>query len=120
VAPVPRRLLQQNRISCPPSNLPGPAAAWSSGVKTDSLSVACGLFKAKTRDGQELREVNANNPRPAARIDLMAMPIVAPRTVEIDLREGVTRRIEGDRVFPRPRVARTQSPEVPRLAEATP
>jgi pyruvate/2-oxoglutarate dehydrogenase complex dihydrolipoamide dehydrogenase (E3) component len=91
------------------------------GLKTDSLSADMAAVQRRKRAMvRGLRKIHEDHTE-ASGADLIygAARFVATRTVEIELRDGGTRTIQGDRVFldlgSRPAI-----PEVPGLAEATP
>jgi pyruvate/2-oxoglutarate dehydrogenase complex dihydrolipoamide dehydrogenase (E3) component len=91
------------------------------GLKTDSLSVDMAAVQTRKRTMvRELREIHANHTKSSG-ADLIygIARFLARRTVEIELRDGGTRTIEGDRVF-LDLGSRAAIPEVPGLAEATP
>jgi pyruvate/2-oxoglutarate dehydrogenase complex dihydrolipoamide dehydrogenase (E3) component len=91
------------------------------GLKTDSLSVDMATVQRRKRAMvRELRKIHEDRTE-ASGADLIygAAHFVATRTVEIELRDGGTRTIVGDRVF-LDLGSRAAIPEVPGLAEATP
>src|SRR5215470_8208338 len=91
------------------------------GLKTDSLSVDMAAVqrrkRAMVRDLRNIHEVHTE--ASGANPIYGAARFVAMRTVEIELRDGGTRTIQGDRVF-LDLGSRAAIPEVPGLAEATP
>ena len=91
------------------------------GLKTDSLSVdMAAVQKRKRTMVRELREVHANLTKSSGTELIYGIArFVAPRTVEIELRDSGTRTIQGDRVF-LDLGSHAAIPEVPGLAEATP
>lgn len=91
------------------------------GLKTESLSVDMAAVQRRKRTMvRELREDHEAHTK-ASGVDLIygVARFVAPRTVEIELRDGGTRTIQGDRVF-LDLGSRAAIPQVPGLAEATP
>ena len=71
------------------------------GLKTESMSVDMAAVQRRKRAMvRELREVHEDHTKAsgAESIDGVAR-FVAPRTVEIELRDGGARTIQGDRVF---------------------
>jgi pyruvate/2-oxoglutarate dehydrogenase complex dihydrolipoamide dehydrogenase (E3) component len=91
------------------------------GLKTDSLSVDMAAVQRRKRMMvRELRKIHEDHTE-ASGVELIygGARFVAPRTVEIELREGGTRTINGERVF-LDLGSRAAVPEVPGLAEATP
>ena len=91
------------------------------GLKTDSLSVdMTAVQKRKRAMVRELREIHADHTKASgAELIYGIARFVARRTVEIELRDGGTRTIQGDRVF-LDLGSRAAIPHVPGLAEATP
>src|SRR3984957_14866010 len=91
------------------------------GLKTDSLSVdMAAVQRRKRRMVRELRKAHEDHTEASgAELIYGAARFVAPRTVEIELRDGGTRTIQGDRVF-LDLGSRAAIPQVPGLAEATP
>jgi pyruvate/2-oxoglutarate dehydrogenase complex dihydrolipoamide dehydrogenase (E3) component len=91
------------------------------GLKTDSLSVDMAAVQRRKRTMvRELREIHANHTKSSgAELIYGIARFVARRTVEIELRDGGTRTIEGDHVF-LDLGSRAAIPKVPGLAEATP
>jgi pyruvate/2-oxoglutarate dehydrogenase complex dihydrolipoamide dehydrogenase (E3) component len=91
------------------------------GLKTDSLSVdMAAVQKRKRTMVKELREIHTNHTKSSgAELIYGIARFVARRTVEIELRDGGTRTIQGDRVF-LDLGSRAAIPGVPGLAEATP
>jgi pyruvate/2-oxoglutarate dehydrogenase complex dihydrolipoamide dehydrogenase (E3) component len=91
------------------------------GLKTDSLRVDMAAVQRRKRTMvRELREIHANHTKSSgAELIYGVARFVAPRTVEIELRDSGTRTIEGDRVF-LDLGSRAAIPEVPGLADATP
>jgi pyruvate/2-oxoglutarate dehydrogenase complex dihydrolipoamide dehydrogenase (E3) component len=91
------------------------------GLKTDSLTVEMAAVQRRKRTMvRELREIHANHTKcSGAELIYGTARFVAPRTVQIELRDGGTRTIEGDRVF-LDLGSRAAIPELPGLAEATP
>ena len=91
------------------------------GLKTESLSVDMAAVQRRKRAMvRERREVHEDRTR-ASGADLIygVARFVAPRTVEIELRDGGKRSIQGERVF-LDLGSRAKIPEVPGLAEAKP
>ena len=91
------------------------------GLKTESMKVDMAAVQHRKRMMvRELREVHANHTRSSgAELIYGVARFVAPRTVEIELRDGGTRTIEGDRVF-LDLGSRAAIPEVSGMAQATP
>jgi pyruvate/2-oxoglutarate dehydrogenase complex dihydrolipoamide dehydrogenase (E3) component len=91
------------------------------GLKTDALSVDMAAVQRRKRTMvRELREIHANHTKSSgAELIYGIARFVAHRAVEIELRDGGTRTIEGDRVF-LDLGSRAAIPETPGLAEATP
>jgi pyruvate/2-oxoglutarate dehydrogenase complex dihydrolipoamide dehydrogenase (E3) component len=91
------------------------------GLKTDSLSVDMAAVQCRKRMMvRELREAHEEHTEASgAELTYGIARFVAPRTVEIELRDGGTRTIQGDRVF-LDLGSRAAIPQVPGLAEATP
>ena len=91
------------------------------GLKTDSLSVDMGAIQRRKRTMvHELRKAHEEHTEASgAQLIYGVARFVAPRTVEIELRDGGTRTIQGDRVF-LDLGSRAAIPQVPGLAEATP
>jgi pyruvate/2-oxoglutarate dehydrogenase complex dihydrolipoamide dehydrogenase (E3) component len=91
------------------------------GLKTDSLSVDMAAVQRRKRTMvRELREIHANHTRASGAELIMGLArFVAPRTVEIEVRDGGTRTIQGQRVF-LDLGSHAAIPEVPGLPEATP
>jgi len=91
------------------------------GLKTESLSVDMAAVQRRKRTMVgELREIQANHTNSSGAELIYGIPrFVAPRTVEIELRDGGTRTIEGDRVF-LDLGSRAAIPQVPGLGEAKP
>src|SRR5205807_1442687 len=91
------------------------------GLKTDSLSVDMAAVQRRKRAMvRELRKAHKDHTEASgAELIYGIARFVARRTVEIELRDGGTRTIEGDRVF-LDLGSRAAIPEVPGLAEATP
>jgi pyruvate/2-oxoglutarate dehydrogenase complex dihydrolipoamide dehydrogenase (E3) component len=91
------------------------------GLTTDSLSVDIAAVQRRKRTMvSELREIHASHTQASgAELIYGVARFVAPSTVEIELREGGTRAIEGVRVF-LDLGSRAAIPEVPGLAEAAP
>jgi pyruvate/2-oxoglutarate dehydrogenase complex dihydrolipoamide dehydrogenase (E3) component len=91
------------------------------GLKTDSLDVDMAAVQRRKRAMvNELREIHASHTQ-ASGVELIygIARFVAPRAVEIELRDGGARTIEGDRVF-LDLGSRAAIPAVPGLAEAVP
>lgn len=92
------------------------------GLKTESMSVDMAIVQRRKRKiVEELRKIDLE-PTQASGVDLiMGMArFVAPRTVEIELRDGGgSRMISGDRVF-LDLGSRATIPELPGLPEAKP
>ena len=91
------------------------------GLKTDSLSVDMAAVQRRKRAMvRDLRKIHEDHIEASgANLIYGAARFVATRTVEIELRDGGTRTIQGDRVF-LDLGSRAAIPEVPGLAEATP
>ena len=91
------------------------------GLKTDSLSVDMAAVQRRKRAMvRELRKAHEEHTEASGAELLYGVArFVALRTVEIELRDGGTRTIQGDRVF-LDLGSRAAIPEVPGLAEATP
>src|SRR5580700_6406467 len=91
------------------------------GLKTDSLSVdMAAVQKRKRTMVRELRKAHEDHTEASgAELIYGIARFVAPRTVEIELRNGGTRTIQGDRVF-LDLGSRAAIPQVPGLTEATP
>jgi pyruvate/2-oxoglutarate dehydrogenase complex dihydrolipoamide dehydrogenase (E3) component len=91
------------------------------GIKADSLSVDMAAVQTrKRRMVSQLREIHAIHTHASgAELIYGIAQFVAPSTVEIELRDGGTRTIEGDRVF-LDLGSRAAIPDVLGLAEATP
>jgi pyruvate/2-oxoglutarate dehydrogenase complex dihydrolipoamide dehydrogenase (E3) component len=91
------------------------------GLKTESLSVDMAAVQRRKRQMvRELRDIHAEHTKASGAELIMGVArFVAPRTVEIELRDGGIRTIEGDRVF-LDLGSRAAIPEVPGLAAATP
>jgi pyruvate/2-oxoglutarate dehydrogenase complex dihydrolipoamide dehydrogenase (E3) component len=91
------------------------------GLKTDSLSVDMAAVQRRKRAMVlQLREVHEEHTKASGAELIYAFArFVAPRTLEIALREGGTRTIQGDRVF-LDLGSRAAIPLVPGLAGATP
>ena len=91
------------------------------GLKIESMSVDMAAVQRRKRlMVRELRKVHEDQTQ-ASGADLIfgVARFVAPRTVEIELRDGGTKVIQGDRVF-LDLGSRAAIPQVPGLAEATP
>lgn len=91
------------------------------GLKTESMSVDMVAVQGRKRSMvRELRKAHeAHTEASGAELIYGVARFVAPRTVQIELRGGGTRTIQGDRVF-LDLGSRAAIPEVPGLAEATP
>jgi pyruvate/2-oxoglutarate dehydrogenase complex dihydrolipoamide dehydrogenase (E3) component len=91
------------------------------GLETDSLRVDMAAVQRRKRAMvRELRKVHEDHTEASgAELIYGVARFVAPRTVGIELRDGATRIIQGDRVF-LDLGSRAAIPEVPGLAEATP
>jgi pyruvate/2-oxoglutarate dehydrogenase complex dihydrolipoamide dehydrogenase (E3) component len=91
------------------------------GVKTESVSVDMVAVQHRKRSMvRELRKVHEDHTEASgAELIYGVARFVGPRTVEIELRDGGTRTIHGDRVF-LDLGSCAAIPEVPGLAEATP
>ena len=91
------------------------------GLKTDSLRVDMAAVQRRKRAMvRELRKVHEDHTEASgAELIYGVARFVAPRTVGIELRDGATRIIQGDRVF-LDLGSRAAIPEVPGLAQATP
>jgi pyruvate/2-oxoglutarate dehydrogenase complex dihydrolipoamide dehydrogenase (E3) component len=120
--------------SCPNvACLPGKNMIWSAkvislarrgmefGLKTESMAVDMGAVQRRKRTMvDELRRVHADHTAASgAELIMGAARFVAPRTAEIELRDGGKRTIVGERVF-LDLGSRAAIPEVPGLAEAKP
>jgi pyruvate/2-oxoglutarate dehydrogenase complex dihydrolipoamide dehydrogenase (E3) component len=91
------------------------------GLKTEAMSVDMAAVQRRKRTMvRELRAVHEEHTK-ASGTELIygVARFVAPRTVEIELRDGGPRTIQSDRVF-LDLGSRAAIPEVPGLAEATP
>src|SRR5215469_14703387 len=91
------------------------------GIKTESLSVEMAAVQRRKRTMvEDLRAIHLDHTK-ASGADLIygVARFVAPRTVEIELREGGTRTISGDRVF-LDLGSRAAIPETPGLSESRP
>ena len=91
------------------------------GLNTDPLSVDMAAVQRRKRAMVlDLRKIHEDHTE-ASGTELIygAARFVATRTVEVELRDGGTRTIQGDRVF-LDLGSRAAIPEVPGLAEATP
>jgi pyruvate/2-oxoglutarate dehydrogenase complex dihydrolipoamide dehydrogenase (E3) component len=91
------------------------------GLKTESMSVDMAVVQRRKRTMvEELRKIHLDHTR-AAGVDLIMgiARFVAPRTVEIELRDGGTRTLKGERVF-LDLGSRAAIPDLPGLAEAKP
>src|SRR5271163_1202793 len=91
------------------------------GLKTESMSVDMAVVQRRKRTMvEELRKIHLDHTR-AAGVDLImgVARFVAPRTVEIELRDGGTRTLKGERVF-LDLGSRAAIPDLPGLAEAKP
>jgi pyruvate/2-oxoglutarate dehydrogenase complex dihydrolipoamide dehydrogenase (E3) component len=91
------------------------------GLKTDSLSVDMAAVQRRKRMMvRELRKAHEEHTEASgAELIYGVARFVAPRTVEIELRDGGTRTIQGDRVF-LDLGSRAAIPQVLGLADATP
>ncbi len=91
------------------------------GLKTQSMSVEMEVVqRRKRRMVEELRQMHADRTTASGSELIMGNArFVAPRTVEIDLRDGGKRSISADRVF-LDLGSRAAIPEIPGLAEAKP
>ena len=91
------------------------------GLKTDSLSVdMAAVQQRKSAMVQELRKIQADHTEASgAELIYGIARFVALRTAEIELRDGGTRSIQGERVF-LDLGSHAAIPEVPGLAEAAP
>jgi pyruvate/2-oxoglutarate dehydrogenase complex dihydrolipoamide dehydrogenase (E3) component len=91
------------------------------GLKTESMTVDMAIVQGRKRKMvEELRNIHLEHTR-ASGVELImgVARFVAPRTVEIELREGGTRTLCGDRVF-LDLGSHAAIPELPGLAEAKP
>jgi pyruvate/2-oxoglutarate dehydrogenase complex dihydrolipoamide dehydrogenase (E3) component len=91
------------------------------GLKTESMSVDMATVQRRKRNMVlELRQAHEEHTK-ASGTELIygVARFVAPRTVEIELRDGGTRRLQADRVF-LDLGSRAAIPEVPGLAQAGP
>ncbi len=91
------------------------------GLKTESMSVDMAAVQRRKRTMvEELRRIHLDHTKASGAELIMGVArFVAPRTVEIELRDGGTRTIFGDRVF-LDLGSRAAIPQVPGLAEAKP
>ena len=91
------------------------------GLKTESMSVDMAAVQRRKRGMvRELRKAHEEHTEASgAELIYGFARFVGPRTVEIELRDGSMRTIEGDRVF-LDLGSRAAIPQVPGLAEATP
>jgi pyruvate/2-oxoglutarate dehydrogenase complex dihydrolipoamide dehydrogenase (E3) component len=91
------------------------------GLKTDSLSVDMAAVQRRKRAMvEELHRIHLDHTRASGADLIMGVArFVAPRTVDIELREGGTRTLQGDRVF-LDLGSRAAILEVPGLADARP
>jgi pyruvate/2-oxoglutarate dehydrogenase complex dihydrolipoamide dehydrogenase (E3) component len=91
------------------------------GLKTESLSVDMAAVQRRKRAMvQELRKIHEGHTEASgAELIYGVARFVAPRTVEIELRAGATRTLQGERVF-LDLGSHAAFPDVPGLAEATP
>jgi pyruvate/2-oxoglutarate dehydrogenase complex dihydrolipoamide dehydrogenase (E3) component len=91
------------------------------GLKTESMSVDMAAVQQRKRAMvRELRKIHEEHTEASgAELIYGAARFVAPRTVEIDLRGGGSRTLQGDQVF-LDLGSRAAIPDVPGLAEATP
>jgi pyruvate/2-oxoglutarate dehydrogenase complex dihydrolipoamide dehydrogenase (E3) component len=91
------------------------------GLKTESLSIDMAAVQHRKRTMvRELREAHEEHTKASgAELIYGVARFVAPRTVEIELRDGGTKTLQGHRVF-LDLGSRAAIPQVPGLAEATP
>jgi pyruvate/2-oxoglutarate dehydrogenase complex dihydrolipoamide dehydrogenase (E3) component len=91
------------------------------GLKTESMGVDMAAVQRRKRTMvEELHKIHLGHTKTSGTELIMGIArFVAPRTVEIELREGGRRTISGDRVF-LDLGSRAAIPEVPGLAEAKP
>jgi pyruvate/2-oxoglutarate dehydrogenase complex dihydrolipoamide dehydrogenase (E3) component len=91
------------------------------GLKTESMCVDMAAVQRRKRTMvEELRKIHLDHTRASGADLIMGVArFVAPRTVEIELRDGGTRTISADRVF-LDLGSRAAIPELPGLAEAKP
>jgi pyruvate/2-oxoglutarate dehydrogenase complex dihydrolipoamide dehydrogenase (E3) component len=91
------------------------------GLKTESMAVDMAAVQRRKRAMvEELRKIHlAHTEASGAELIMGIARFVAPRTVEIELRDGGQRTITGERVF-LDLGSRAAIPQVPGLAEATP
>jgi pyruvate/2-oxoglutarate dehydrogenase complex dihydrolipoamide dehydrogenase (E3) component len=91
------------------------------GLQTDSLSVDMAAVQRRKRTMvAELREIHASHTQASgAELIYGTARFIAPHTVDVEFRDGATRRIEGARVF-LDLGSRAAIPEVPGLTEARP
>jgi pyruvate/2-oxoglutarate dehydrogenase complex dihydrolipoamide dehydrogenase (E3) component len=91
------------------------------GLRTESMSVDMAAVQRRKRMMvEELRRVHFDHTKASGAELIMGVArFVAPRTVEIELRDGGTRTISGDRVF-LDLGSRAAIPEVPGLSDAKP
>ena len=91
------------------------------GLKAESLSVDMATVQRRKRDMVgELRKIHEEHTQASgAELIYGVARFVAPRTVQIELRDGDTRTVQGERVF-LDLGSRAAFPEIPGLAETTP
>jgi pyruvate/2-oxoglutarate dehydrogenase complex dihydrolipoamide dehydrogenase (E3) component len=91
------------------------------GLKTESMSVDMAAVQRRKRTMvEELRKIHLDHTKASGAELIMGVArFTAPRSVEIELRDGGTRTISADRVF-LDLGSRAAIPEVPGLAEAKP
>jgi pyruvate/2-oxoglutarate dehydrogenase complex dihydrolipoamide dehydrogenase (E3) component len=91
------------------------------GLKTESLNVDMGVVQRRKRTMvEELRKIHLDHTKASGAELIMGVArFVAPRTVEVELRDSSARTISGDRVF-LDLGSRAAIPELPGLAEAKP
>jgi pyruvate/2-oxoglutarate dehydrogenase complex dihydrolipoamide dehydrogenase (E3) component len=91
------------------------------GLKTESMSVDMATVQRRKRAMvEQLHRMHLDHTKASGADLIMGLArFVAPRTVDIELRDGGTRRLSGNRVF-LDLGSRAAIPEVPGLAEARP
>jgi len=91
------------------------------GIKADSLSVDMAAVQRRKRTMvEDLRKIHLDHTKASsAELIYGVAQFVAPRTVEVELREGGTRTLYGDRVF-LDLGSRAAIPETPGLRESKP
>jgi pyruvate/2-oxoglutarate dehydrogenase complex dihydrolipoamide dehydrogenase (E3) component len=91
------------------------------GLKAESLTVDMAAVQRRKRDMvQELRKIHEEHTQASgAELIYGVARFVAPRAVQIELRDGGSRTVQGERVF-LDLGSRAAFPEIPGLAETTP